>query len=127
MGYGRLRFAGGFHLAHRVAWTLTFGPIPDGRKVLHRCDTPLCCNPQHLFLGDDALNASDREAKGRGHHPRGTEHGMARLSPADVEEIRTSYAAGRATQPALGQRFGITQQAVSLIVTGKRWAAPPHA
>lgn len=51
--------------AHRVAYALFRGPIPDGMNVCHHCDNPPCCNPEHLFLGDDAANAADRESKGR--------------------------------------------------------------
>ena len=57
--------------AHRFAWEITHGPIPavneDGVEVVacHRCDTPLCVNPAHLFLGTDADNAADKVAKGR--------------------------------------------------------------
>lgn len=51
--------------AHRVAWRLTFGDIPDGLNVLHRCDVPRCVNPAHLFLGTDRDNIQDAIGKGR--------------------------------------------------------------
>ena len=62
-GYGRIR-AGGRGttqlLAHRAAWELTNGPVPDGLWVLHHCDTPRCVRPDHLFLGDHADNMGRR-------------------------------------------------------------------
>lgn len=51
--------------AHRVAWELTFGEIPCGLLVLHSCDNPQCCNPNHLFLGTTLDNVRDKMAKGR--------------------------------------------------------------
>jgi hypothetical protein len=51
--------------AHRVAWQLTYGAIPKGLCVCHRCDVPRCCNPAHLFLGTQADNLNDARAKGR--------------------------------------------------------------
>ena len=52
--------------AHRVAWELTNGEIPNGLMVLHTCDNPPCCNPNHLFLGTAQDNSLDMMSKGRG-------------------------------------------------------------
>jgi hypothetical protein len=67
-GYGRLKRGGVMYAAaHRVAWELANGPVPDGRFVLHRCDVRSCVNPDHLFLGTQLDNVNDMYAKGR--HP----------------------------------------------------------
>ncbi len=73
-------------LAHRVAWEFTNGPVPDGLCVLHRCDNPPCCNPDHLFLGTIADNNRDMFEKGR--QQRGEGHYFARFTDAQVREIR---------------------------------------
>ena len=64
-GYGACGTAYGDCRAHRVAWIYTNGSIPKGLGVLHRCDTPLCVNPFHLYLGDQKANAADKKARGR--------------------------------------------------------------
>ena len=77
-GYGSFWLSGRSSHAHRVAWELTYGKIPDGLFVLHCCDRPLCVRPEHLFIGTHADNVRDRDEKGR--QARGDRSG-ARLHP----------------------------------------------
>ena len=66
-GYGQLRVAGRMVYAHRLAYELGVGPIPDGMHVLHQCDNPRCINPAHLSLGTHSQNmkeCSERGAQG---------------------------------------------------------------
>jgi len=64
-GYGKFSCGQVKRRAHRVAYEMYVGPIPDGMHVLHRCDNPPCVNPTHLFLGTHLDNMRDMEAKGR--------------------------------------------------------------
>ena len=50
---------------HRFMWELFVGPIPEGKHILHKCDTPACCNRRHLFMGTHLDNMKDKAVKGR--------------------------------------------------------------
>ncbi len=69
-GYGRIGISGKSQQAHRVAWTIMYGDIPDGLCVCHRCDNPICVNVNHLFLGTVMDNTQDMIAKGRDYQSR---------------------------------------------------------
>lgn len=97
-GYGLMRVGKGLARAHRMAWEAKFGPIPEGMVVMHTCDNPPCCNPEHLKLGTHGDNNRDRVKKGRGKgartldlikHPQWGERpkraaAAARARPADL-------------------------------------------
>lgn len=112
------------NLAHRVAFALASGsPVPNDLCVLHRCDNPPCCNPKHLFLGDRNDNYIDMVAKGRRRsvNHRGSKHGMAKLTEAQVIELRADYAAKKATQMQLAAKYRISQTSVSDIILRRKW------
>lgn len=123
-GYGRLFALGtGARLAHRVSWELTHGPIPQGKCVLHRCDTPLCVRPDHLFLGSMADNARDMVQKGRQRnvpHP-GETNGSARLTLGIVERMREQYHPREVGYGKLGELFGVSKSQTARIVKGQSW------
>lgn len=105
---------------HRVAWTLTHGPIPDGLVVCHRCDVPNCINIEHLFLGTMADNNADRDQKGRHTPLPGSKNGNASLSEYQVIEIR-ELLAQQVPQREIGRRYGVTQSTVWMIAAGRSW------
>lgn len=119
-GYGLFSLGGRSVRAHRLAWELENGPIPDGQVVCHRCDNPPCVNPDHLFLGTPRDNFRDCLAKGR-YSPKGTGNAAAKLSEEDIAKIRNLYASGGWSQQGIANIFGVHQTAISAVVRGKRW------
>lgn len=119
-GYGRLTIFRRPWLAHRLAYVLAKGPIPDGLCVLHNCptgDNPACCNPAHLWLGTNAQNIADRDAKGRtatgeGHgshrHPERVARGERHMSRTHPEALRRGDNHPARINPAIhqGERSG---------------------
>lgn len=87
-GYGRIRDNGRDLAAHRFAFEQFVGTIPPGMLVCHRCDTPLCVNPEHLFAGTAADNAHDRDAKGRYINPRWSQTHCRRGHPLSGDNLR---------------------------------------
>lgn len=124
--------------AHRVAWQITIGPVPDGLFVCHRCDNRPCVRPSHLFLGTTQDNNADMVAKKRNGwrakygdkngaklHPerivRGDTHPSSKLTAEAVREIRRLYSDGGVSQGVLAHRFGVTQSAIGRAIQRKTW------
>ena len=148
-GYGGFKWAGRMWRAHRAAWLLTYGHIPDNLMLCHTCDTPACVNPAHLFLGTAADNARDAAAKGltlkgdrngnhlhpelrpygqrngRHTHPETTSRGervhQAKLTEQTVRAIRHDYAGGQITFKELGARYGVSNVAARMVVRRRTW------
>jgi hypothetical protein len=127
--YGYGRFGRKHFAAHRVAYEVYIGPIPDGLCVLHTCDVRHCVNPAHLWLGTKGDNNRDCVRKGRYRNgflagtatvPQGEQVSTARLTEDNVHEIRRLYIQGT-TQKEIAARFGVTQTNISCIVRGKTW------
>lgn len=109
--------------AHRYAYELWHGPIPDGLVVCHTCDVRLCVNPDHLFLGTYKENTQDGVAKGRifgaRYNPaRGERSGKAVLTEEQVRAIR----ADPRRQVDIAADYGIAQAHVSRILRREVWA-----
>ena len=115
VGYGAVWWKGKQHRAHRLMWEITNGPIPPGLHCCHKCDNTKCINPAHIFLGTDADNHRDRDAKGRGVAGRPNVKGC-RLTDAEVMAIR----ADTRTREAIAADYGISAAHVTNIKLGKR-------
>lgn len=106
-------------MAHRVAYQLAKGDIPDGLCVRHTCDVSLCVNPDHLILGTHADNMRDMKDRGRGRGggPAGEKHGCAKLTEEQVRQIGTSHK----TRNQLAAEFGVSPSTIKAIRNGRLW------
>lgn len=120
-GYGFAWRAGRAIKAHRLAYEAHVGPIADGAHVLHRCDTPSCVNPDHLFLGTNADNVADRVSKRRTSRTVGEANGRAKLSGDLVYQIRAMLGEGR-TQTDIARDLGLHRNTVGEVARGERWS-----
>lgn len=100
---------------HRLMWALTHGTIPEGKHVLHRCDNRKCCNPAHLFLGDQTINMRDMWAKDRGHV------WGARLTREQVKEIRSKWGRTKRNAAHIAKEYGVDPKTVRNILKGASW------
>ncbi len=121
-GYGAFALDGKKTIqAHRASWEIYRGEIPKGMCVLHKCDTPMCVNPDHLFLGDHQDNMDDMRRKGRG--PVAEKHGRKKLTQAQVDEIRVADGTAR----KIAERYGVCRATIIRIRHCKNWTADANA
>ena len=128
-GYGHYRFNGKPCRAHRVSYELANGEIPVGFFVLHKCDNPVCVNPDHLVLGTVADNAKDMTRKGRGRYSYGEKNGQSKLTHEKVAKIRKMYSLGEVSQKRISEIFGVAESRINEIVNYKSWKSsiePPE-
>lgn len=109
-GYGRISHK--LKYSHRLAWVKTFGEIPEGMHVLHKCDNPLCCNPNHLFLGTHQDNMRDRNKKGR--------CAKNTLTIEEVKEIKRKLKDNHKTRK-LSEEYNVSYYIIYNIKTGRTY------
>lgn len=114
-GYGRLWDNGRMVYAHRFVYELTNGAIPVGAHILHHCDNPACCNPDHLYAGTHTNNMADAGRRGR--FPHGARHYRAKLTEQQVKEIRTAVG----THSEIASKYNIGRRYVSAIKAKQKW------
>lgn len=119
LGYGRVWVDGKCHEAHRFAFALVKGSIPDGRLVIHSCDFPSCCNPVHLSIGTHFDNARDRENRNRGNQPKADANGSSKLTTRDVIFIRRCCDIYNTAEMA--RMLGVQGCSISKVLRGESW------
>lgn len=117
-GYGRATINSKDYRSHRVVYEETYGKIIGGLFVLHTCNNPSCCNPNHLYLGtnQDNMNQMVREKRSS------IKITTPKLTEKNVIDIRKLYSTGNYTQYKLAEIFKIGQGNISEIVNKKHWA-----
>lgn len=120
-GYGLIFASGRLHHAHRVAWAMRHGALPREKHVCHKCDTPACVNPDHLFIGTHAENMADRGKKGRAASFKGESHPNAKLSEADIPVIRNDTRMHR----EIAADYGVKEAAIFKIKHRLSWRHIP--
>jgi hypothetical protein len=131
-GYGNFNCAQGLPskivLAHRFAWAVHFGAIPEDLKVLHRCDNPACVRPDHLFVGTQQDNVADCVQKQRhaavtapDRLPKGEDHHYAFNGKKITRETAFDILKADGRQKDIAERFGVDPSLVSRIKARKIW------
>lgn len=125
LGYGKFNIGGDkVGYAHRFAYELFVGPIPEGMCVCHRCDNRICVNPEHLFVGTQRDNVLDMHAKGRAvlNPLRGSSSPNAKLTEQDVIAMRQRFDADRyGNSIAASRAYSISHDTANKILRRKRW------
>ncbi len=115
-GYGRVKTVGRKNeSAHRVAWRLRNGPIPEGVFICHKCDNPPCCNPVDLYDGSNVTNMRDMRDHLRSRF--GSRNINAKLNERAVFALRT----GRRSKAETASKYAVARSTISSVLTRKSW------
>jgi HNH endonuclease len=118
-GYGQTYLNGKHYRAHRLAFLLSNGYLPEA--VCHKCDNPSCCNPKHLFPGTNGLNNTDRHKKGRSRVLLGEDSPNSKLSKDDILSIRHHFNNKLKSAIQLGNEYGVHRNYIYRICKQKNW------
>lgn len=123
IGYGIIGAQGKNWKTHRLSWFYFNGNIPNGKKVLHKCDVRNCVNPDHLFLGTQSDNMKDCKNKGRNVSPKlkGTENPMSVLTDKQVLEMRKFRKETNLSYSKIGKKFKVSAMTAYRAIVGESW------
>ena len=110
-GYGKFHYKGQQVQAHRVAYSLFVGEIPQGMMILHKCDNRKCVNPEHLYAGTAKQNMADKIARCR------KLWGRMKYTQIQIDECKRLYASGM-SQCEVAEKMNMDQTTVSRFVRG---------
>lgn len=130
--YGQTSVNGRQVGAHCASFEAFVRPLVAGEIVCHRCDTPQCINPAHLFAGTHKDNTADMWRKGRANRPPllvGENNPKSKLTATDVHEIRRAYEppgpgrqrVKRGLMKGLAQKYGVREAIIYRIIRGQIW------
>lgn len=118
--YGCIKIDGHTKRSHRIAWQLANGrePVLD---VLHSCDNPPCCNPNHLREGTDKENQQDARDRGRWTPQQGSSHGNAIYTEEEVKNIKRWLVNGDSTATIQQRNAKVNRYFLSRLRLNKAW------
>lgn len=118
-GHGKLRVRGRDVVAHRFSYEHFIGPVHDGLRVLHKCDNPVCVNPDHLFLGTQKDNMVDKMLKGRAGSVITFEQAVK------IKEVIASYNGAYGVNRRVAGEIGVSEAIISAVRKNNLWAHAP--
>lgn len=119
--YGELHVNGKTVSAHRLSYTLKYGPVPKGKHILHHCDNEPCIRPTHLYAGTSGQNLKDAYARGlrKPIQMKGEDHPLAKLTWVEVRKIRALH--GRKNADRVAAQFKVSRFAIEDVWYGRSW------
>lgn len=114
--YGRFFINGKNAAAHRVSYTIHNGNIPKDMNVCHKCDTPACVNPDHLFIGTQSDNMLDREAKNRANRKK-----QIQITGSMIKEIRDLAKNDQMEVSEIAKKYDINERIVWWAINYEGW------